>query len=271
MKQSKLFYLNLKTDMDLKLKDKTFLVCGATSGFGLATAKKLLEDGAKVHVVARDERKLQKLQSEYPELVSYTVGDLSVLETIDKLISDLNNKELHGALINAGGPPAKSFLETEIPDWDDAYNKLLRWKVYITQKLIPLFEKRHYGRIVYIESSSVKQPIENLALSNSLRLAVVGFVKTLSQEIAHKGITLNILAPGSHETPAIERLINKMAENEGTGYNEAKEKWVDNIKVGRMGKADELGSLAAWLLSPLSGFVTGQTYTLDGGVVKGTL
>jgi 3-oxoacyl-[acyl-carrier protein] reductase len=134
--------------------------------------------------------------------------------------------------------------------------------------LLPLLQQQQYGRMLYIESSSVKQPLENLVLSNSLRLAVVGFVKTLSQEIAASGVTLNIMAPGSHDTPAIQRVYNKKAEQAGISPAAAREKGIQQIPVGRLGKADDFASLAAWLLSPAAGYITGQTITVDGGTVK---
>ncbi len=198
-------------------------------------------------------------------------GDITKPEIIEKVYAKTGERYLSGMLINAGGPPAKSFLETNVDDWDEAYNNILKWKVLITKTFLPKFIKQNYGRIVYIESSSVKQPIENLVLSNSLRLAVVGFVKTLSQEIAGKGVTLNILAPGFHNTPAAERLFVKRSEIENISIEEAKLKYESEIKVGRMGKADEFGSLAAWLLSPVSGYITGQTVSVDGGFIKCTM
>jgi 3-oxoacyl-[acyl-carrier protein] reductase len=103
-------------------------------------------------------------------------------------------------------------LETNLDDWDTAYNSLLRWKVELIKALLPTFQNQNYGRIVFIESMSVKQPVANLVLSNSLRLAVVGFVKTLSQEVSKDGITVNILAPGFHDTPAAQRLFVKRSE-----------------------------------------------------------
>ena len=153
-------------------------------------------------------------------------------------------------------------------DWDDAYKSILRWKVAITQTLVPKMKQHGYGRFVYIESSSVKQPLENLVLSNSLRLAVVGFVKTLSQEIAKSGITLNVMAPGSHDTPAIERLYIKKAAQTGLSAAETRKQGIQQIPVGALGKPEDFASLAVWLLSPASGYITGQTISVDGGMVK---
>ncbi|MCA6452784.1 MAG: SDR family oxidoreductase, partial [Chitinophagaceae bacterium] len=152
-----------------------------------------------------------------------------------------------------------------------AYRSLLRWKVELTQALVPKMMERQYGRVIYIESSSVKQPLENLVLSSSLRVAVVGMVKTLSQEIAKSGVTLNILGPGSHDTPAIDRIYRKKSEQTGLPVEEVREKAIALIPVGALGLPADFASLALWLLSPHSRYVTGQTITLDGGSVKSML
>ena len=128
---------------------------------------------------------------------------------------------------------------------------------------------QNYGRIVFIESVSVKQPVENLVLSNALRAAVVGLMKSLSQDVAHQNITLNMIAPGYHNTAAMQRLFKKKADIENITLEEAKTIFERQLPVGRMGEADELARLACWLLSPLSRFVTGQTISHDGGMVKG--
>lgn len=257
--------------MDLRIKDKLFIVTGATSGLGNGCARALLVDGANIIAVARDKSKLDKFSNEFPGQITALCGDITKSKIIDQLVQIVGDKYLDGLLINAGGPPAKSFLETDLTDWDSAYDTILRWKVEITKAFLPKFESQKYGRIVYIESQSVKQPIENLVLSNSLRLAVVGFVKTLSQEIANKGITLNIMAPGFHDTAAAHRLYVKRSKIEGVSIDKAKAKYESEIKVGRMGDVLEFGTLGAWLLSPLSRYITGQTISVDGGAVKGTM
>ncbi|HTL10692.1 MAG TPA: SDR family oxidoreductase [Chitinophagaceae bacterium] len=254
--------------MDLHIKDQLFVVGGATSGFGRAIALQLLQEGAHIIAVARSADQLSDLAAIAPNRVSTVATDVTSPELSDKIIASIANRSLHGVLINAGGPPAKTFMETTLEDWDNAYNTLLRWKVSLTKALLPLLQQQQYGRVLYIESSSVKQPLENLVLSNSLRLAVVGFVKTLSQEIAASGVTLNIMAPGSHDTPAIQRVYNKKAEQAGISPAAAREKGIQQIPVGRLGKADDFASLAAWLLSPAAGYITGQTITVDGGTVK---
>lgn len=256
--------------MDLQIKDQLFIVGGATSGFGKAIAEGLLAEGAQVIVVARGADKLKNIYHGKPG-ATCVEADITQPATLDKLKNIIGDRVLHGMVINAGGPPAKMVLETTLEDWDDAYQKILRWKVAITQAFVPAMIKAGYGRVVYIESSSVKQPIENLVLSNSLRLAVTGMVKTLSQEIARSGVTLNILGPGSHNTPAIDRLYHKKSEQTGLPFEEVKKAAINQIPVGALGEASDFASLALWLLSPQSRYVTGETITVDGGMIKGTL
>lgn len=255
--------------MDLNIKDKLFIVTGATSGLGKGVATALLKEGSKLIVVARDREKLDLLADGHPGQVETISGDITQLETIELVTRSLGDRDLSGACINAGGPPAKSFLETDLADWDQAYRQILKWKVALTKALLPNFRAQKYGRLVFIESESVKQPVANLVLSNSLRLAVVGFVKTLSQEVAAEGVTMNVLAPGFHDTPAAHRLFVKRSEVENITLAEARKKYEQHIRVGRMGDTKEFGMLAAWLLSPHSGYITGQTLTMDGGAVSG--
>ncbi len=256
--------------MNLELTDQLFIVGGATSGFGKAIAHKLLDEGAAVIAVARNREQLHELYDQHKK-AEVVVGDITQSFTIEQLKQQVGDRTLHGMLVNAGGPPAKTVLETTLEDWDDAYAKILRWKVELTQTFVPAMINAGYGRIVYIESSSVKQPIENLVLSTSLRLAVVGFVKTLSQEIAKSGVTLNIIGPGSHDTPAIDRLYHKKSEQTGLAFDEVKQAAIKQIPVARLGEADDFAGLAVWLLSKQSGFVTGQTMMIDGGAVRSTL
>lgn len=256
--------------MDLGLKNQLFLVGGATSGFGKAVAEALLQEGARVIAIARTAAGLTVLQDAYPHQVMPLALDLTAEGSIEAVMQRIGDQQLHGILVNAGGPPAKTALETSLADWDEAYQKILRWKVALVQAVAPKMIQAGYGRIVFVESSSVKQPLENLVLSNSLRLAVVGFAKTLSQEIARSGVTLNILGPGSHDTPAINRIYKKKSEQTGLSEEAVRNAAIQQIPVGQLGTANDFASLALWLLSPQSRYVTGQTITVDGGSVKGT-
>lgn len=254
--------------MDLQLSKRFFVVCGAGSGFGKAVAERLLNEGAKVLAIARREETLHSIRNGNSENLETLPGNLFDASFPDVMMKHLNGRIPDGILINAGGPPAKSFLETALHDWDEAYHQLLRWKVDLIQRLLPGFIKKAYGRIVLVESMSVKQPVENLVLSNSLRMAVVGMAKTLANEVGSKGITVNVMAPGYHDTPAMERLFAKKSQVKGISVAEARSLMEKELMTGRMGNPAEFAMLAAWLLSPGSGYISGQTFSVDGGLVK---
>lgn len=257
--------------MDINIQHQLFIVGGATSGFGEAIAHALLSEGAQIIAIARNKDKLAELENKFKGGVTVVSTDITQPGSTEEIMQAVGDRQVHGAIINAGGPPAISALEAKLDDWDAAYKTVVRWKIDLVGKLLPTMMQHQYGRLLFIESAAVKQPIENLVLSNSMRLAVVGWVKTLSQEVARKGITLNILAPGSHATPGINRLILKKAEQRGKTVEEAKSQHIDQIGVGFFGNAADLAGLALWLLSSQSRFITGQTISVDGGTIKGIM
>lgn len=255
--------------MNLELTDQRFIVCGASSGFGEAIARQLLIEGARVVLVARRGDRLREKFGHFEEKTEILEGSLIYSETLDKIEKAAKKEDFHGIVLNAGGPPTGTPLNTDMNDWDSAWQLVMRWKIDLSLRLAPLLKENGYGRMLFIESQSVKQPLPILALSNAFRVGVVGFAKSLSQEIAPDGVTVNVIAPGSHETPAIERVIENNSSIRGVSYDQAKKQMEENIPVGRMGKAEELASLAAWMLSPQSGYVTGQTVSHDGGSISG--
>lgn len=257
--------------MDLQIKDQLFVVTGSSSGFGRSIAEVLLAEGAHVMVNARGEEKLLELANSHQDKVEILQGDITTDAVISKLLRMLDGRIISGIVINAGGPPAKSFMNCVMEDWDQAYQNLLRWKVKLTKELLPVFIGQKYGRIIFIESASVKQPIENLILSTSLRLAVVGFVKTLSREVAEHGITLNVLAPGYHSTAAMQRLFEAKSLLLGISPGDARKEFEKETATGKLGDPKDFASLAVWLLSPHSSFITGQTISVDGGLIKGIM
>jgi 3-oxoacyl-[acyl-carrier protein] reductase len=257
--------------MNFNLKNDSFLVLGATSGFGLSITSSLINEGAHVIAVARRKEELEKLKKKYKEQISIIQTDITKAESVKLISNDTAVISLKGIVVNAGGPPAMSALESKIEDWDNAYKQVVRWKIDLTKKILPRFQEQGYGRFVYIESASVKQPIPNLVLSNSMRMAVIGFVKTLSEELLKSGITFNVLAPGYHMTSAVDRIIQKNADIQNIPFDVAKKNLENNLAMGKAGNPDDFASLAVWLLSPLSGFVSGQVYYVDGAHIKATL
>lgn len=255
--------------MDLQISDQRFIVCGASSGFGEAIAKQLLVEGASVVLVARRGDLLREKFSHFKEKTEVVEGSLIYGETLDKIEKSARSMPLQGILFNAGGPPTGTPLQTEMDDWDAAWHLVMRWKVDLALRLAPIFRDNNYGRMLFIESRSIKEPIPSLTLSNAFRAGVAGFAKSLAHEVAPHGVTVNILAPGAHKTPAIDRVIKNNSSVKGVSYEKAEEEMKQSIPVGRMGTAEELASLASWLLSPHSGYVTGQTLSHDGGAIQG--
>lgn len=255
--------------MDLELTNQKFIICGASSGFGEAVARQLLIEGAEAILIARRGDLLREKFDHFKSQIDIIQGSLIYEDTIDRIENAAKSGDFHGVLFNAGGPPTGTPLETDMKDWDSSWQLVMRWKIDLALRLAPILTEKEYGRMLFIESQSVKQPLPSLVLSNSFRAGVVGFAKSLALEIAKDGVTVNVIAPGAHETPAIDRVIKNNSSIQGISYDEAKKKMEKNIPVGRMGKAEELASLAAWLLSPHSGYITGQTISHEGGVIKG--
>src|SRR5690625_4312479 len=154
-------------------------------------------------------------------------------------------------------------------DWDAAWQLVMRWKIELSKMVAPRLVDQKYGRILFIESQSVKQPLPSLSLSNAFRAVVTGFAKSLANELAPKRVTVNVLAPGSHETPAIEQAIHNRSSLKDISYDAANADMVETIPLGRKRKAEELASRAAWLLSSHRGYLTGQTISHDGGTLAG--
>jgi 3-oxoacyl-[acyl-carrier protein] reductase len=254
--------------MDLQIKDKLFVVGGAGAGFGRAIASALAAEGANVIAVSRTLKKLEILKSEFAN-IEIIDGDITSNEIHESILNCIGSRKLSGVLVNAGGPPAGGFFDFHDDDWEKAWQTVVKWKISLVRRLLPLFIDQNYGRIVFIESVSVKQQVPNLILSNAMRPAVVGMAKTLSREVADKGITINVLAPGYHETSAMKRLYANTAKNLKISEEEAKLIFEKNLPVKPMGKPEEMASLALWLLSPLSRYVTGQTISHDGGLIEG--
>lgn len=254
--------------MDLQLKNKSFAVGGATSGLGRAIAERLIEEGARVIGIARGQDKLNRMAKELGEQFVPYKADLTDASSVSSLGKFLIEQDITGAVINAGGPPTGKVEELEMEDWDAAYASTLRWKVQLTNALLPSLKTRDHGRLLFVESVSIKQPIDNLVLSNAMRAAVAGYVKTLSREIGASGLTVNILAPGYHATPRITTVLRKSADQLGTNLEAVEASFTAETSLKRLGEPDDFAAMALLLLSPLGGYLTGQTITVDGGLVR---
>lgn len=254
--------------MELSLKNKTFAVGGATSGLGRAIAERLLEERATVIGIARGQDKLDAMAAEAGDRFVPYKTDLTDASSVSSLADFLNARSIDGCVLNAGGPPTGRVEELRIEDWDAAYNGTLRWKIQLTQALLAGLKSKPHGRLLFVESVSIKQPIDNLVLSNAMRAAVAGFVKTLTRELGPGTLTANILAPGYHATPRITTVLQTSAEQLGTNLEEVEAQFTAETSLNRLGDPDDFGAMAAFLLSPLAGYVTGQTITVDGGLVR---
>lgn len=254
--------------MDLQLKNQTFCVGGVTSGLGRAVAIRLLAEGAKVIGVARGQDKLEAMAEEMGKNFSPYSADLPDGTAVKMLGEYLAKEKVSGCVFNAGGPPTGRIEELEMKDWDQAYAGTFRWKVQLTEALLPVLREAKYGRLLFLESVSIKQPIDNLVLSNAMRAAVAGFVKTLSREIGEDGITANILAPGYHATPRITTVLKKAAKMQGMSFEETEAGFTAETATKKLGNPDDFAGMAVFLLSPQARYITGQTITVDGGLVR---
>ncbi len=244
--------------MDLGLRGRTAIVCGASSGMGLAIAETLAAEGANVAMFAR---RRDVLEREAERIGALPVrGDLIVPKDLAKLV-DLTIDAFGGIDIlvnNGGGPPAGPAVGVGDEAIEEAVELLLLSVIRLTNLCLPHLEKSGRGRIVNIESSSVRAPIDNLALSNALRPGVVGWMKTLAREVGPRGITVNTIAPGRIDTERIRAVYGDSAPT-------------DDIPLGRVGDPAEIGAVVSFLASDRAGYMTGAVVPVDGGLTRNLL
>ncbi len=269
--------------MELGLKGKTALVTAASRGFGKAVALQLAAEGARVAMCARGKSDLDEAAEEVKEQGQRAYGGSAggvlarALDVTDHTaMADFTAEvERDGGgidllLVNAGGPPAGTFAELDLGQWEAAYRLTLESAVRMCQLVMPGMMSRGWGRIVQITSVSVLQPVENLLLSSVMRPAVHALTRNLALEGGPRGVTVNSVAPGYHTTSAVERLIAKKIEQTGCTRQDVLDEWSAEIPLGRLGEPDELASLILFLMSARGGYITGQCIVSDGGWVKGT-
>lgn len=261
--------------MDLGIKGKLALVTGASMGIGQSIALGLAAEGARVVLVARSQDKLQALAKQINQLGGEAhpmPTDLSQAGAVQSLLREmapLGTVEIF--LGNTGGPKPTSALQMQAQDWLEAAHSLFVPMLQLTQGLLLGMEQQRFGRILYITSLAVKEPIENLALSNSLRTALTGYAKTLSKEVAWQGITVNTLGPGYTRTERVEEVFQFRAQQQNISLEEAYHQQAKQIPIGRLGTPQEIADVAVFLLSARASYVTGQTVLVDGGFTRGLL
>jgi len=256
--------------VELGLAGKCALVTAASKGLGRACAEALAAEGARVFIASRTEETCRSA-AEAIGAAGYQVADLSRPEVPGRLV-EAAVQTLGGLDIlvsNAGGPPPGTFDSTPLEAWDTGYELTLMSTVRLCKLALPHLERSGRGRIVVITSTSVREPIPNILLSNAFRSAVVATLKTLAGEVAGKGITVNNIAPGRFLTDRVVQIDTAAAEKEGISREEVTARSARSIPSGRIGDPSELGQLCAYLCSEQAGYITGQTIAIDGGATKG--
>jgi len=260
--------------MDLGLKNKTALVLASSKGLGKATAMKLAEEGANVMIASRNESELQKTAQEIRDRtganVHYKVCNVMDNEQIIELVHETATKfkTIDILVNNTGGPPAGNFDDFSDKDWMNAFELTLLSVIRAIRAVLPYMRRQKSGRIVNIASSSFKQPLENLTLSNTFRTAIVGLAKSLSQELAKDNILINTVGPGKIATDRVKELDRLRAEREGLSVEEVVKRSEAQIPLGRYGTPEEFANIVAFLCSEANTYVTGQAILVDGGLIK---
>ncbi len=254
--------------MDLKIKDKIALVTASSQGLGKAVALELAREGAHVAICGRNLRQLEVARK---EILGVTSGKVLALQTDlsdtvqrEKMIGEVLNhfKKVDILVTNTGGPPAGKFDDFEPEDWNKAYEQLLVTPVSLIKGVLHGMKKQKWGRIIAITSQAVKQPVENLILSNSIRASVAGLIKTLSVELGPYNITVNNMMPGYTKTNRLKKLIEK-----DPSFASA----VADVPLKRFAEPEEFAAAVAFLASERAGYITGTSLAVDGGWIKSML
>lgn len=261
--------------MDLKISGKRALVCGGSSGLGLAVATALVKEGVHVALLSRDAAKLQAVADELnamgPGKAVIAPADLAdhaaLLVAVDIAEAALGGP-IEILLNNTGGPPPSGVAGLDPDLWRSQFEMMVLSVFRLTDRVLPAMRAAGWGRVLNVASVSLVEPIGTLGVSNTLRASIAAWAKTLSNEVAADGVTVNTLLPGRIDTPRIERLDKARAEQTGQTPEQARAASVGSIPVGRIGTTEEFGAVAAFLASPLAAYVTGSLVRLDGGSVR---
>jgi len=263
--------------MDLGLNGKVALVAAASRGLGRAVAEELATEGATLVICSRKAETIDQTANEITAATGAEIlalpCDVSQPADVARLVQ--SGIERFGRIdilvTNSGGPPAGQFDSFGVEQWEAATRLLLHSSVELARQVLPGMKERRWGRILNVTSIAVKQPVDNLILSNSLRAAVTGMARTLANEVATFGVTVNNIMPGYTRTERVEELARMMAEKEEITPTEFIARWEKEIPIRRLGEPREFAALAAFLVSERAGYITGTSIPVDGGWIKSLL
>ncbi len=263
--------------MDFGLKGKVALVAAASRGLGRAVATELAAEGAALVLCSRKAETINQTASEIATATGAEIlalpCDVSKADEIAALVKSGIDRfgRIDILVTNGGGPPAGPFESFNLDAWEAATRLTLFSAVEMARQVLPGMKDRRWGRILNITSIAVKQPVDNLILSNSLRAAVTGFARTLANEVAAFGVTVNNIMPGYTRTERIEELARMMADKEGITSAEFIARWEKEIPMRRLGEPREFAALAAFLVSERASYITGTSIQVDGGWIRSLL
>ena len=259
--------------MKIDLSAKKALIGGSSKGIGLGIAKQLAESGASVCLMARNETKLKEIVSKLPSSENqnhdYLVVDFSNFDGFKIIIEEYVNKNRIDILINnTQGPPAGNSLSKNIESYQEAFDLLFKSVVYTTSLIVPKMLKNTWGRIINVTSVSVKEPLNYLVLSNSIRSAVVAWAKSLSVDVGKGGVTVNSILTGYFDTERIKDLNKEKSKSLNISEDEVLEKMKSLVPINRLGKTEEFGYLVSFLSSDKAAYINGASIPIDGGLLK---
>ncbi|HQU58496.1 MAG: SDR family oxidoreductase [Phaeodactylibacter sp.] len=259
--------------MDLNLKGKNALVCGSSKGIGKAAALEIAKLGANVTLVSRSATIMadivQEMDNSQGQDHDFLAADFTDIDDLQLKVRGLvSAKPIHILVNNTGGPPAGPIFEADIESFREAYNTHLICNHLLVQAVVPGMKKEGYGRIINIISTSVKAPLPNLGVSNTVRAAVANWAKTLANELGRFGITVNSVLPGATQTGRLMQIIDGKAAKERRSRQEVVEEMQAEIPLGRFADPHELGAAIAFLASPAASYITGVALAVDGGRLK---
>jgi 3-oxoacyl-[acyl-carrier protein] reductase len=261
--------------MDLGLKDRVAIVAASSQGIGRATAECFAAEGCRLAMCARNavalEAAAEKIRKQSGAEVFTAAFDVTHAGSVHTFVDAVAEKfgSVDICVTNAGGPPAKGFMAASIDDWRKAVDTNFLSTVYFARAVIPQMQRKRWGRIVTLTSVSVKQPVPDLVLSNAVRTAVVGLVKSLSSEFGKDGITVNNVAPGYTATDRLKELARARSAASGKTEDDIFAAWAGDAALKRVGEPREVADAIVWLASERASYVTGQTVLVDGGAYKG--